>query len=166
MDGLHAAPPADEDDPLSGWQTNTDLLTMLHIDNGMSFASIALLIAEGTDAVVTADEVKAACVAVGIIAAPVPRPVAPDKPARQRRKAPATEESAVDPHDPVGCRWITGDLRQTWSFCQAPQREGSSYCEHHHLRSRAGRATLESIEQRAEEARLRRDAATQAVKVN
>ncbi|PWC48182.1 hypothetical protein TSA6c_17315 [Azospirillum sp. TSA6c] len=165
MDGLHAALPAD-DDPLSGWQTNRDLLTMLHIDNGMSFANIALLIAEGTGSIIAPDDVKTACIAVGIVAAPAQRHGAADKPARPGRKAPAVDVPAVDPHEPVGCRWITGDIRETWSYCQAQQREGSSYCEHHHRKSRATRATLEEVQRRADEARLKREATSQALKVN
>ncbi len=39
------------------------------------------------------------------------------------------------PHEPVGCRWIEGDVQEgEWRYCQAPQKTGSSYCEHHHPR--------------------------------
>jgi hypothetical protein len=40
---------------------------------------------------------------------------------------------APGPREPVGCRWIDGDVRSgAWGYCQAPQRPGSSYCGHHH----------------------------------
>ncbi len=147
MDGFTAAPPCDEDDPLHGWQTNSALLSMLHVDNGMSFDSIAALIAEGIGAAVTSDEVKAVCIAVGIVAMPSARPAA--TPARRSQKG----GDAVDPHEPVGCRWIDGDPRGNWSFCQAHQRPDSSYCEHHHSRTRITQKQALAMEARAAEAR-------------
>lgn len=32
------------------------------------------------------------------------------------------------------CQWIDGDVPGDWSFCQAPRRARSSYCEKHHAR--------------------------------
>jgi len=38
----------------------------------------------------------------------------------------------LDPRDPVGCRYIAGDPKGEWSYCNAPQKPGSSYCPEHH----------------------------------
>ncbi|MDP6342438.1 MAG: hypothetical protein QF578_14945 [Alphaproteobacteria bacterium] len=39
--------------------------------------------------------------------------------------------------EPRGCRWIMGDVdRPGWRYCQGSRRPGSSYCPHHHDRSR------------------------------
>lgn len=40
----------------------------------------------------------------------------------------------LGPHDPVGCRWIDGDPREDWEFCQRRKRRGS-YCEYHHRKA-------------------------------
>jgi len=37
-----------------------------------------------------------------------------------------------DLHDPIGCRYIAGDPRGTWAYCNKPVRPGSSYCAEHH----------------------------------
>lgn len=39
-----------------------------------------------------------------------------------------------NPRDPVGCRFIEAELEDNWSYCQAEQQRGSSYCTHHHAR--------------------------------
>ncbi|MFA7430609.1 MAG: hypothetical protein WCZ23_10675 [Rhodospirillaceae bacterium] len=37
------------------------------------------------------------------------------------------------PKDPVGCRYIHGDVPGLdWHYCQKPQIEGSPYCAEHH----------------------------------
>lgn len=38
----------------------------------------------------------------------------------------------LDPRAPLGCRYIDGDPKREWSYCNRPQRPGSAYCEHHH----------------------------------
>lgn len=41
----------------------------------------------------------------------------------------------INPREPVGCRWIEADLREDWSYCQQPQKRGSSFCPEHHDRA-------------------------------
>lgn len=118
----------DDDDPLAGWQTNADLLAMLHVENGMSFASIAELISEGLGTEIPVADVEAACRSIGI-ARDV---VSVTSPAKDKQPKERSRNAAIDPHEPVGCRWIDGDTRGAWSFCQDTQRDGSSYCEMHH----------------------------------
>jgi hypothetical protein len=38
----------------------------------------------------------------------------------------------LDPRDPVGCRYIAGDPKGAWSYCNRPQKPGSAYCAEHH----------------------------------
>lgn len=118
-----------DDDPLAGWQTNADLLAMLHVENGMSFASIAELISEGLGTVIPVADVEAACRSIGIAreVVSITSPVEMDRQPKGRSR-----NAAIDPHEPVGCRWIDGDTRGAWSFCQDTQRSGSAYCERHH----------------------------------
>lgn len=36
------------------------------------------------------------------------------------------------PQDPVGCRWITGDVPGAWRYCQKPTAEpNGSWCREH-----------------------------------
>jgi hypothetical protein len=39
--------------------------------------------------------------------------------------------------DPVGCRWIDGDVRKGWRYCQGEIAKGA-YCAHHHGRAYQG----------------------------
>lgn len=49
-----------------------------------------------------------------------------------------TERLSDDPQEPVGCRYIDGDVKsRDWGYCQRPQREGSPYCAQHHRRCHA-----------------------------
>ncbi|MGE4528116.1 MAG: carph-isopro domain-containing protein [Rhodospirillaceae bacterium] len=41
-------------------------------------------------------------------------------------------ERPEGPHDPVGCRYIAGDPKGEWAYCNKPLRPGSSYCAAHH----------------------------------
>lgn len=42
---------------------------------------------------------------------------------------------APDPKEPVGCRFIHGNVPGLrWRYCQKPQRPGSMYCPEHHAR--------------------------------
>ncbi len=60
-----------------------------------------------------------------------PSPIRPPRHVQRQRPFPSTDQ----PHEPVGCRWIDGDVQEgDWRYCQAPQKTGSSYCEHHHPR--------------------------------
>lgn len=35
--------------------------------------------------------------------------------------------------EPRGCLFIHGDVKEGgWRYCQAPRRDGSTYCEEHH----------------------------------
>lgn len=36
--------------------------------------------------------------------------------------------------DSTGCRYIIGELKsdEPWRYCNAPRRDGSSYCKDHH----------------------------------
>ncbi len=49
------------------------------------------------------------------------------------------------PHDPVGCRYITGDTRAEWSYCNQPQRPGSPYCARHHALCRVPADDAEAL---------------------
>lgn len=127
-DDAHCHDPG-HDDPLAGWQSNAELLAMLYVENGMSFASIAELISEGLGTEIPVANVEAACRSIGIArdVVSIPSPV-------ELEKQPKTHfrNALIDPHEPVGCRWIDGDPRAVWSFCQDTQRGGSVYCERHH----------------------------------
>lgn len=64
-------------------------------------------------------------------------------------------DPAPDPHDPVGCRYITGDTKGEWSFCNRPQHAGSPYCAEHHALCRVpadDAETLAELERAAEAA--------------
>jgi len=128
--GTHGHAP-DDDDPLAGWQTNAELLAMLHVENGMSFASIAELISEGLGTEIPVADVEAACRAIGIAHDVVPL----TSHANDERPKQRSGDAAIDPHEPTGCRWIEDDPRGIWSFCQDAQRAGSSYCEYHHRKA-------------------------------
>lgn len=55
---------------------------------------------------------------------------------RRRRRVRAAAPAPVDPHEPVGCRWIDGDVKAgAWRFCQAEREAGSSYCPAHRARA-------------------------------
>ncbi|MBN2752619.1 MAG: hypothetical protein JXQ84_07910 [Rhodospirillaceae bacterium] len=45
--------------------------------------------------------------------------------------SPILKEEA-HPHNPLGCRYIDGDPKGVWAYCNRPQRPGSPYCEEHH----------------------------------
>jgi len=55
------------------------------------------------------------------------------------------------PHDPVGCRYIAGDPKGAWAYCNKPRRPGSPYCAEHHALCRlppedpAALADLEAV---------------------
>ena len=38
--------------------------------------------------------------------------------------------------EPEGCRYIHGDPKGAWSYCNRPQRPGSPYCAEHHALNR------------------------------
>lgn len=38
----------------------------------------------------------------------------------------------LDPREPSGCRYIAGDPKGEWSYCNRPQKPGSAYCPEHH----------------------------------
>jgi hypothetical protein len=57
---------------------------------------------------------------------------------RHKQKMPDPVVISDDPAktEPLGCRFIYGDPGIThWNFCQEPQREGSSYCDHHYRKT-------------------------------
>lgn len=58
-----------------------------------------------------------------------------------RRTKRQAAQAARDPHEPVGCRYISGDPKGVWSYCQEPQKPGSSMCPRHHAKCHR-RATL------------------------
>lgn len=56
---------------------------------------------------------------------------------RNSRRAQTDPEIAaildrLDPREPTGCRYIAGDPRGEWSYCNRPQAPGSAYCAEHH----------------------------------
>lgn len=57
-----------------------------------------------------------------------------------KRRGPVRRREILPPWrmpEPVagGCRWIDGDVKaKTATWCDAPQRHGSSYCSEHHAR--------------------------------
>ena len=53
-----------------------------------------------------------------------------------RDAGPGHLSSGPGPHDPIGCRWIDGDTRKIWRYCQHDLQAGSPYCPLHHAQSR------------------------------
>jgi len=62
----------------------------------------------------------------------------------------ATRKDDLDPHEPMGCRFIIGDPGpfSEWTYCQAPQAEGSPYCAAHHALCHRERTPQEVREMR------------------
>lgn len=57
---------------------------------------------------------------------------------------PPIEPTPIGPRNDVvdwnACRWVFGDPRDTdWRMCGHEKADGSSYCEHHHMRAMAPR---------------------------
>ena len=63
------------------------------------------------------------------------------------RSNPAVREilDRLDPHDPIGCRYIAGDTKGDWSYCNQPQQTGSPYCAHHHALCRVPADDAEAL---------------------
>lgn len=63
------------------------------------------------------------------------------------RTNPAVREilDRLDPQDPTGCRYIAGDTRGEWSYCNQPQRKGSPYCAEHHALCRVAPDDAEAL---------------------
>lgn len=51
----------------------------------------------------------------------------------------------ADPHDPAGCRYIAGDPKGEWSYCNRAQRPGSPYCDDHHALCRVPADDAEAL---------------------
>jgi len=60
-----------------------------------------------------------------------------------------TNNDILNPDQPIGCRYIEGDPKQNWSYCNAKQQQGSPYCPTHHALCRLPpdhRSTLTDLE--------------------
>lgn len=40
----------------------------------------------------------------------------------------------ADPHEPIGCRWIDGEVGGIWSYCRRPTLPGQAWCPGHRER--------------------------------
>lgn len=101
------------------WPPDLEMLHRLKVEQDRSFQNIADIYG------VTKNAVAGLCHRLDV------------KSLRRGRKKAAREVEAdsapaIDPHEATGCRYIHGDPRATWSFCQEPQKAESSYCPTHH----------------------------------
>lgn len=50
---------------------------------------------------------------------------------------PRIKPDVIDPHEPIGCRFIFGDVKiGEWNYCQKDQQGNPSYCPEHHAKTR------------------------------
>ncbi|HYH37918.1 MAG TPA: GcrA family cell cycle regulator [Azospirillum sp.] len=102
-----------------GWPASREILEQLFVHERRSYSEIADLF--GT----TRNAVAGRCHRLGLVSNDGVGGYAVQ---RRREEERSTKE-------PRGCRWIHGDLGDDgWTYCQAPRRPGSSYCENHHRR--------------------------------
>lgn len=66
---------------------------------------------------------------------PVPAEAAPVEAGRgMGNRGKAGNPAALSPREPVGCRWIDGNVPGEWRYCQQPQVDGRAWCAEHAAR--------------------------------